>query len=111
MRYYRPSLGSMFPYCFKLDKEGYVLAAFNREYQYIPRGILRFTRKPSTFKGIWHVVYEDSLYMYDDDPDSRTDYFKRLDKLLLHKHEVLKDKTGNIMTIKDIDYVDSRYPW
>jgi len=111
MRYYRPSLGSMFPYCFKLDKEGYVLAAFNRDYQYIPRGILRFARKPSTFKGIWHQIQRDCLYLWDGDSSSITDYFKRLDKLLFHKHEVLQDKTANIMTIKDIDYVDSRYPW
>ncbi len=95
MRYYRPSLRLMFPYCFKLYKKGHVLAAFNREYQYIPRGTLRFARKPSTFKRIWTAIHKDCLYMYDDDPDSRTDYFERLDKLLLHSHKVLKDKTIN----------------
>jgi len=128
MRYYRPALRIMFPYCFKLakksetifmdnntkmahwktvineDSDGYVLVAFNRDYKYIPRGTLRFMRKPNTFKGIWHVIYKDSLYMYDDDPDSRTDYFRRLDKLLLHKHEVVKDNTVNIKSINDIHY-------
>jgi len=111
MRDYRHSFGIMFPYCFKLDKEGYVLAAFNREYQYIPRGILRFTRKPSTFKGIWHINDGDCLYMWGGFPDSRKAYFKRLEKLLSHSHEVLEDKTVNIMTIEDIGYVDNRYPW
>jgi hypothetical protein len=87
MRHYRPAFRTMFPYCFKLAKKsGYVLVAFNRDYEYIPRGTIRFMRKPNTFKGIWSAIYKDSLYMYNDDPDSRTDYFRRLDKLLLHNY-------------------------
>ena len=132
MRHYRPALRIMFPYCFKLakkseitfmddntkmvhwktvinqDSDGYVLVAFNRDYKYIPRGTLRFIRKPSTFKGIWNAIYEDSLYMYNDDPYSRTDYFKRLDKLLSHKHEVVKDKTVNIYSIENINYEEKQ---
>ena len=110
MRYHRPSLEILFPYCFKLDKEGYVLAAFNRDYQYIPRGILRFARKPSTFKGVWHTIYSDSLYMYNDDPHSRTDYFERLAKLFSHKHDMIQDKiTPNVYTIRAKDIQGCHY--
>ena len=132
MRHYRPALRTMFPYCFKLakkseiifmddntkmvhwktvinqDSDGYILVAFNRDYEYIPRGTIRFMRKPNTFKGIWSAINKNSLYMYNDDPDSRTDYFRRLDKLLLHKHEMVKDNTVNIKSISDIHYKEKQ---
>ena len=110
MRHYRPSLRILFPYCFKLDKTGHILYAYNRDYKYIPRAIFRFARKPSTFNGIWHIKYSDVLYMYNDDSYSRTDYFERLAKLFSHKHDMIQDKiTPNVYTIKAKDIQGCHY--
>lgn len=40
-----------------------------------------FAADPYTFKGVW---ISGGLYLYDDLPATRRDYFTRLDKLLSH---------------------------
>ena len=107
MRDYRSSRRILFPYVFKSDKTGYVLAAFNREYKYIPRAVFRFARKPRMFDGIWYDKNAKDLYMNNDDPHSRTDYFERLAKLFSHKHDMIQDKTVTIRTTKDIDFASN----
>jgi len=78
----------LFPYGFLRDDTGHILTAFNRDYDMIPGAIFRFARKPVTFDGIW-TNKEGDLYMYNDDPSSRADYFERLGKLVSHKHIIL----------------------
>ena len=84
------------PYGFREDDDDrFLLTAFNRDYEEIPRARIRFARNPSKFKGVW---FEDestygapSFYMYSDNPESRKDYWERLGKLYSHKHVVVGD--------------------
>jgi|ETNvirome_2_1000_1030626.scaffolds.fasta_scaffold05689_2 hypothetical protein len=82
------------PYYFAEDDDDtFLLTAFNRDYEEIPRARIRFKRNPSTFKGVW---FEDestygapAFYMYNDNPKSRKDYWERLGKLYSHRHVVV----------------------
>ena len=81
------------PYYFSPDDDDkLLLTAFNRDYEEIPRARIRFKRNPSTFRGVW---FDDSnyggssFYMYNDNPQSREDYWERLGKLYSHKHIVV----------------------
>ena len=84
------------PYYFSPDDDDkFLLTSFNRDYEKIPRATIRFKRNPSTFRGVW---FEDdrnygapAFYMYNDDPESRKDYWERLGKLYSHKHVVVGD--------------------
>jgi len=75
------------PYCFTSDKDDkLLLTAFNRDYEEIPRARIRFRRNPANFTGVW---LGESFYMYNDNPESREDYWERLGKLYSHKHVVV----------------------
>lgn len=77
------------PYGFEVDRDDpLILTAFNRAYDGIPNARIRFARNPNHFEGIWFNK-EDGLYMYDDNPASRADYWERLGKLYSHKHVVV----------------------
>jgi hypothetical protein len=80
------------PYCFTSDKDDeLLLTAFNRDYEEIPRARIRFRRNPANFTGVWmgDNVKAEGLYMYNDNPESREDYWERLGKLYSHKHVVV----------------------
>ena len=80
------------PYCFTSDKDDeLLLTAFNRDYEEIPRARIRFRRNPANFTGVWmgDNVKAEGLYMYNDTPESREDYWERLGKLYSHKHVVV----------------------
>ena len=86
------------PYFFTPDDDDkLLLTAFNRDYQEIPRARIRFKRNPSTFRGVWlddsnyggSRLMQPSFYMYNDNPQSREDYWERLGKLYSHKHIVV----------------------
>ena len=58
------------------------------EYEdYIAQAMV-FTRDPHEFEGIWFDP--EGLYLYDDDPRSRVDYFERLDRLLKKGVKIFK---------------------
>ena len=84
------------PYYFvEDDDDTFLLTAFNREYEEIPRARIRFKQHPSTFKDVW---FEDestydapAFYMYNDKPESRKDYWERLGKLYSRRHVVVGD--------------------
>ena len=77
------------PYGFNVDRDDpYILSAFNRDYEDIPKARIRFARNPKHFEGIWFNK-ENGLYMYNDNPASRADYRERLGKLYSHKHVVV----------------------
>ena len=78
------------PYAFKHlpTVAGHVWLPLNRDYKAIGRdddlasSAVRFAVDPSTFGGIWHGSVEgQTLYLYDDAPESRIDYFVRLERL------------------------------
>ena len=84
------------PYLFEPDDDnGHLLTAYNREYDAIPNARIHFAKNPFRFKGVWFKEFsnEDApfLYMYNDDPESRKDYWERLGKLYSHKHVVVGD--------------------
>ena len=84
------------PYQFvklELETRKHVYLPLNRNYKplgYLGKDFLKyedyasqavvFGSDPSGFKGVWHDPA--GLYLYDDNPRSRRDYFERLDKLL-----------------------------
>jgi|TARA_R110002020_G_scaffold2050_5_gene9436 hypothetical protein len=79
------------PYGFEVDRDNpLILTAFNRDYDTIPKARIRFARNPKHFEGIWFNT-DDGLYMYNDNPASRADYWERLGKLYSHKHVVVGD--------------------
>jgi len=79
------------PYGFEVDRDDpRILTAFNRDYDDIPKARIRFARNPRHFEGVWFNK-EDRLYMYNDNPASRADYWERLGKLYSHKHVVVGD--------------------
>ena len=79
------------PYGFEVDRDNpLILTAFNRDYDTIPKARIRFARNPKHFEGIWFNT-DDGLYMYNDNPASRADYWEKLGKLYSHKHVVVGD--------------------
>ena len=89
----------LLPYCFQPDEDDkLLLTAFNRDYEEIPRAVLRFKRNPATFKGVLFEIADTtgsgdrltnrSFYMYNDNPESREDYWERLGRLYSHRHIV-----------------------
>jgi hypothetical protein len=79
------------PYGFNVDRDDpLILSAFNRDYDDIPKARIRFARNPKHFEGIW-FKRGNGLYMYNDNPASRADYWERLGKLYSHKHVVVGD--------------------
>jgi len=77
------------PYGFNVDRDDpLILSAFNRDYDDIPKARIRFARNPKHFEGIW-FNRGNGLYMYNDNPASRADYWERLGKLYSHKHVVV----------------------
>jgi hypothetical protein len=48
-----------------------------------------FATDPKTFKDVWHASAE--LYLYSDDPDTRKDYFERLERLLKKSMKLAKE--------------------
>jgi hypothetical protein len=79
------------PYGFEVDRDNpLILTAFNRDYDTIPKARIRFARNPKHFEGIWFNT-DDGLYMYNDNPASRADYWERLGTLYSHKHVVVGD--------------------
>jgi len=84
------------PYVFRADEDDpFVLIAQNRDYEEIPKARIRFKRNPGNFLGVWHsvqrhLVWPPSFYMYDDNPESRKDYWERLGKLYAHKHVIVE---------------------
>ena len=79
------------PYGFEVDRDDpRILTAFNRDYDDIPKARIRFARNPRHFEGVWFNK-EDRLYMYNDNPAARADYWERLGKLYSHKHVVVGD--------------------
>ena len=88
----------LLPYCFQQDEDDkLLLTAFNRDYEEIPRAVIRFKRNPAAFKGVWFEISDtlspggfvsQSFYMYNDNPESREDYWKRLGRLYSHRHIV-----------------------
>lgn len=50
-----------------------------------PTHAVVFGRDPASFKDVWSNVRGDSLWLYDDHPRSRLDYFQRLERLMAHK--------------------------
>ena len=83
------------PYVFTADEDDpHVLIALNRNYEEMPKARIRFKRNPETFLDVWddvqlHHVYPPSFYMYNDNPESRKDYWERLGKLYAHKHVIV----------------------
>lgn len=79
------------PYAFKRLSTvgGHVWLPLNRDYKPIGQdgedfasGPVRFAVDPTTLRGIWHGSVEgQTLYLYDDAPESRVDYFARLERL------------------------------
>ncbi len=55
---------------------------------------LVFHRAPSTFKDIWWNQRDDHFWLYDDSPESRFDYFARLERLILKNPVMLSKKYG-----------------
>ena len=86
------------PYVFKSDKDDrHVLIAQDRNYEDMLHARIRFKRNPETFLDVWddvqlHHVYPPSFYMYNDNPESRKDYWERLGKLYAHKHVIVSEK-------------------
>jgi len=79
------------PYGFEVDRDNpLILTAFNRDYDTIPKARIRFARNPQHFEGVWFNK-ENGLFMYNDNPSSRADYWERLGKLYSHKHVVVGD--------------------
>lgn len=48
-----------------------------------------FARDPATIDGVWHNVRGGSLWLYDDDPNTRRDYFERLERLLTKQVQMI----------------------
>lgn len=66
---------------------GYLLKA-HVEYADYRAQAMRFVTDPRTFKDIWTAANDDILFMYNDGPESREDYFDRLGRLLNHSVQV-----------------------
>jgi hypothetical protein len=71
------------------------LGNLNRDYvEYdaytISHGV-KFGRNPALLEGIWTNISSDSeqLWLYEDAPKSRVDYFSRLEKLMSHALPIL----------------------
>lgn len=78
-------------------KRAHVLLPLNRNYK--PLGTLDrewveygdfadshalvFSRNPENFDNIWSNQRNGHFWLYDDGPNSRLDYFKRLERLML----------------------------
>ena len=84
------------PYCFEPDEDvEFLLEAYNRGYEKIPEARVLFEKNPARFKRVW---FEDDstygapyLYMYNDNPLSRKDYWERLGRLYSYKHAVVDE--------------------
>jgi hypothetical protein len=80
----------LMPYCFEPDEDvKFLLEAYNGYYKKIPQARMLFKKNPAGFEGVW---FEDDstygapfLYMYNDNPLSRKDYWERLGRLYSHK--------------------------
>ena len=44
-----------------------------------------FAVDPRKFKGVWETIRVNDLWLYNDNPKSRMDYFERLAKLFTYK--------------------------
>ncbi len=102
-----------FPYAFvplKHARFKYVYLPVNRNYKplghrnrdwvvyddYLHSHGVRFSSDPSTFKDIWSTKGDNGiLYLYDDAPASRLDYFERLGLLNLKPMRVISFPKGN----------------
>jgi hypothetical protein len=60
---------------------------------------LVFPSDPRKFEGVW---YKQTLYLYEDDPNSRLDYFERLERLMSRSVNLLP------MVMPWLDWPNSR---
>ncbi len=97
--------GRNWPYCFRYLPRHDAWLPLGREYQ--PLGEMqwgatvharyddfahaawRFVVDPRTL-GIWRQAHPDTLYLYNDDPASRRDYFARVDRLIAATDDPIK---------------------
>ena len=90
----------LMPYCFEPDEDvEFLLEAYNRGYEKIPEARVLFEKNPARFKRVW---FEDDgtygapyLYMYNDNPLSRKDYWERVGRLYSHKHVVVNENVDS----------------
>ncbi len=102
-RYMDTAIRKLYPYLFRWEKDenkNYTgnIFAMNRDYQIIPKTIIKFKRNPAFFKDIWWnnevckftpMRDKEDLYLYADCSDSTARYWTRLGKLFSHSHMVL----------------------
>jgi len=96
----------LMPYFFRPEeKTKFVVEAYNRDYEKIPTARILFKRNPADFKGVW---FEDDstygapyLYMYNDNPLSRKDYWERLGRLYSYKHAVVDESVVSWRQVMD----------
>ena len=94
----------LMPYLFRPEEETkFVVEAYNRDYEKIPKARILFKRNPADFKGVWFEHGGGSylegrllgpapyFYMYNDNPATRKDYWERLGRLYSHKHAVVDE--------------------
>lgn len=90
------------PYCLTPLKRPRQYLPLNRNYK--PLGVLSkdwvdyepfadthgvvFSRDPATFRDVWVDDPTQGLFLYDDGPLSRRDYFERLGRLMVHAARV-----------------------
>ena len=108
----------LMPYFFRPDEETkFVVEAYNRDYEKIPKARILFKRNPAGFKGVWFErgggapfftssgsgsrPTEPDYYMYNDDPATRKDYWDRLGKLYSHKHAVVDESVVSWRQVLD----------
>lgn len=87
------------PYCYErlpVPDQRHVYLPLNRDY--MPLGLSRYERAtsrmnfraqatlfradPHTFDDVWWYQRDDTLWLYNDTPKSRLDYFQRLERLM-----------------------------
>lgn len=58
------------------------------EYEAYTHQAMAFASDPHTFKCVW--TDEEQLYLYNDEPQSRSDYFVRIERLLSRSANCVK---------------------
>lgn len=76
------------------------------DYQDYAAQAVVFSSDPHQFPGIW--TDSEGLFLYNDDPDSRADYFARFERLMCRSHTLVGTSPKLLAALKRDTLVSAR---